>query len=84
MTQVYSSIDYILIHLMCKLRIGKAKYGIMLRDGFVLDDGTTWRINENEYFMTTTTAQASKVMSFMEELLQFRWPNLGCSFNISF
>ena len=70
-------VDRLYINTFDKLKIGKAKYGIMLRDdGFVLDDGTTWRINENEYFMTTTTAQASKVMSFMEELLQFRWPNL--------
>ena len=35
-----------------KLQIGKARYGIMLRDdGIVMDDGTCWRISENEYFM---------------------------------
>ena len=32
-----------------KLQIGKARYGIMLRDdGLVMDDGTTWRLSENE------------------------------------
>ena len=60
-----------------KLPIGKARYGIMLRDdGLVMDDGTTWRLAETEYFMTTTTAHAARVMVFLEELLQTRWHNL--------
>jgi sarcosine oxidase subunit alpha len=60
-----------------KLAIGKARYGIMLRDdGFVMDDGTTWRLAESEYFMTTTTAHAAKVMAWLEELLQTRWQDL--------
>ena len=60
-----------------KLPIGKARYGIMLRDdGIVMDDGTSWRLGENEYFMTTSTAAATKVMSFLEELLQTRWTDL--------
>ena len=60
-----------------KLPIGKARYGIMLRDdGFVMDDGTTWRLAEHDYFMTTTTAHAGKVMIWLEELLQTRWQNL--------
>ncbi len=60
-----------------KLPVGKARYGIMLRDdGLVMDDGTTWRLGETEYFMTTTTAHAAKVMVFLEELLQTRWQQL--------
>ena len=60
-----------------KLPIGKARYGIMLRDdGMVMDDGTTWRLSETDYFMTTTTAHAAKVMVFLEELLQTRWQDL--------
>ncbi len=60
-----------------KLPVGKARYGIMLRDdGMVLDDGTTWRLGEHEYFMTTTTAHAVKVMAFLEELVQIRWPDM--------
>ena len=43
----------------------------MLRDdGIVLDDGTTWRLAENDYFMTTTTANAARVMVWLEELLR--------------
>jgi glycine cleavage system aminomethyltransferase T/NADPH-dependent 2,4-dienoyl-CoA reductase/sulfur reductase-like enzyme len=60
-----------------KLPIGKARYGIMLRDdGFVFDDGTTWRLSDTDYFMTTTTAHAGPVMVFLEELLQTRWQDL--------
>ncbi len=60
-----------------KLSIGKARYGIMLRDdGVVMDDGTAWRLSETDYFMTTTTAHAAKVMAWLEELLQTRWQHL--------
>ncbi len=60
-----------------KLPVGKARYGVMLRDdGIVMDDGTTWRLSETEFFMTTTTANAGEVMRFMEMLLQTRWPEL--------
>ena len=60
-----------------KLPVGKARYGFMLReDGVVMDDGTTSRLSETEFFMTTTTAQAAKVMSHLEFLLQVVWPEL--------
>ena len=60
-----------------KLPIGKAKYGVMLReDGIVMDDGTTTRISENHYHMTTTTAQAANVLSHLEYYLQVVWPEL--------
>ncbi len=60
-----------------KLPVGKARYGIMLRDdGIVMDDGTTWRLSENDFLMTTTTTHAGKVMVWLEELLQVRWPDL--------
>ncbi len=60
-----------------KLPIGKARYGVMLReDGIVFDDGTTTRISENHYHMTTTTAQAANVLSHLEYYLQVVWPQL--------
>ena len=49
----------------------------MLReDGVVMDDGTTTRISENHYHMTTTTAQAANVLSHLEYYLQIVWPEL--------
>ncbi len=60
-----------------KLPVGKARYGFMLReDGIVMDDGTTSRIGETDFFMTTTTGQAGRVMSHLEFLLQVVWPEL--------
>jgi methylglutamate dehydrogenase subunit C len=60
-----------------KLPVGKARYGVMLNDdGIVLDDGTTSRISDSQYYMTTTTAQAGEVMSWLEYLLQCHWTDL--------
>ncbi len=60
-----------------KLAVGRARYGIMLRDdGMVMDDGTTWRLGEADFLMTTTTTNAGRVMVWLEELLQTRWSDL--------
>ena len=59
------------------LAVGRLRYGIMLReDGFVMDDGATARIGENDYLMSTTTANASPVLAFLEYLLQPAWRDL--------
>ena len=61
-----------------KLPVGKARYGVMLReDGIVFDDGTTTRISENHFHMTTTTAQAVNVLAHLEYYLQVVWPELS-------
>ena len=60
-----------------RLPVGKVRYGVMLNDdGVVLDDGTTARISETQFYMTTTTAQAGEVMSWLEYLLQCHWTDL--------
>ncbi|WP_350335967.1 sarcosine oxidase subunit alpha family protein [Coralliovum pocilloporae] len=60
-----------------KLPVGKARYGLMFRDdGLVYDDGTTWRLSENQFLMTTTTAAAATVMQELEFLLATAWPDL--------
>ena len=59
------------------LPVGRLRYGIMLReDGFVMDDGATARVGEHDYFMTTTTTNAAKVLAHAEFLLQTAWPEL--------
>ncbi|WP_038361892.1 sarcosine oxidase subunit alpha family protein [Bosea sp. UNC402CLCol] len=59
------------------LPVGKARYGLMLReDGFVMDDGTTSRLGEHHFLMTTTTANAGKVMQHLEFCHQVLWPEL--------
>ena len=60
-----------------KLPIGKTRYGIMLReDGIVMDDGTTARLGEQHYVMTTTTANAGPVYRHLEFCRQCLWPDL--------
>jgi sarcosine oxidase subunit alpha len=59
------------------LAVGKARYGLMLReDGIAFDDGTTWRLGEQDFLMTTTTANAGKVMQHLEYFLDVIWPEL--------
>jgi sarcosine oxidase subunit alpha len=60
-----------------KLEIGKSRYGLMLReDGMVFDDGTTTRLGPTHFLMTTTTANAVRVMAWLEYWLQVQWPEL--------
>lgn len=64
-----------------KLAVGKARYGLMLReDGFVMDDGTTSRLRDDFYMMTTTTAQAGRVFQHMKYVHQCLWPDLDVHF----
>jgi sarcosine oxidase subunit alpha len=63
------------------LPVGKARYGLMLReDGYVFDDGTTSRLAEDHYFMTTTTANAARVLAHLEHASQVLWPDLEVHF----
>jgi len=63
------------------LEVGKARYGLMLReDAIVFDDGTTSRLGPDHFFMTTTTANAAKVMTHMEFCHQALWPELDVQY----
>ncbi len=60
------------------LTVGRCRYGVMLReDGIVRDDGTTSRLDDTHYLMTTTTANAVAIMQTIERLLQIDWPELA-------
>ena len=60
---------------------GKARYGVMLReDGHVFDDGTTSRLADDHFLMTTTTANAARVLAHMEHYAQVVWPDLDVAF----
>jgi sarcosine oxidase subunit alpha len=62
---------------MATLPVGRARYGLMLReDGFLYDDGTVSRMAEDRFFVTTTTAQAAGVLNHMEFYAQAVWPEL--------
>jgi methylglutamate dehydrogenase subunit C len=60
-----------------KLAVGKVRYGLMLReDGMAMDDGTTARLAEDHFVMTTTTANAVPVYRHMEFCRQCLWPDM--------
>ncbi|MFD2739432.1 sarcosine oxidase subunit alpha family protein [Sulfitobacter aestuarii] len=60
-----------------KLAVGKTRYGLMLReDGIAMDDGTTARLAEDHFVMTTTTANAVGVYRHMEFVRQCLYPDM--------
>ena len=70
-------LDRVYTNLFSTLPVNKARYGLMLReDGIAYDDGTTWRLSEHDFLMTTTTANAGKVMQNLEYFLDVYWPDL--------
>lgn len=74
-------LDRLYINTFSNLPPGRARYGVMLReDGIVLDDGTTSRLADDRYFMTTTTANAERVFEHMQFCHQVLWPGLDVQF----
>jgi sarcosine oxidase subunit alpha len=70
-------LDRVYINLFSTLAVGRVRYGLMLReDGFVLDDGTTAHLAPHRYVMSTTTANAAKVMQHLEHARQVLWPDM--------
>jgi sarcosine oxidase subunit alpha len=73
----HTLLDRLYINMFSTLAVGKARYGVMLReDGLVMDDGTTTRFAENSFFMTTTTANAARIMQHIDYARQVLWPEL--------
>ena len=74
-------LDFVYTNMFSTLKVGRTRYGLMLReDGQVMDDGTTARLGENHYVMTTTTAAAGEVMRHLEFVHQALRPELDVKF----
>jgi methylglutamate dehydrogenase subunit C len=74
-------LDRLYINTFSNLPVGRARYGLMLReDGIAFDDGTTSRLAEDRYFMTTTTANAVRVFQHMQFCHQVLWPEFDVQF----
>ena len=56
-----------------KLAVGRGRYTFMLReDGFVVDDGTVWRLEDQRYFLTSSTGGADRMaaqISYVRKIL---------------
>ncbi len=64
-------LDFIYANSFSTLAMGRARYGIMLReDGMLFDDGTTSRLGPEHFLITTTTANAAAVLEHLEFNLQ--------------
>jgi methylglutamate dehydrogenase subunit C len=63
-----------------KLAIGRGRYTFMLReDGFVFDDGTAWRLDENRYLLTSSTGGADRMATHLSYVRQYLCPHLRVS-----
>ena len=68
-------LDFAYSNMFSTLKVGRVRYGLMLReDGHVMDDGTTARLGEHHFVMTTTTAAAGQVMRHLEFITQALHP----------
>ncbi|SLN27813.1 sarcosine oxidase subunit alpha family protein [Roseisalinus antarcticus] len=70
-------LDFVYANTFSKLKPGRVRYGLMLReDGHVMDDGTTACLGEGHYLMTTTTAAAGLVMRHLDYVAQVLRPEM--------
>ena len=76
-TDAGAFLDRVYANTFSTLGVNKVRYGLMLReDGMVMDDGTTARMGQNEFVMTTTTANAVPVFRHLEYCRQVLWPDM--------
>lgn len=69
-------LDFVYTNMFSTLKVGRVRYGLMLReDGHVMDDGTCARMAETHFVMTTTTAAAGQVMRHLEFVSQVLRPD---------
>jgi methylglutamate dehydrogenase subunit C len=60
-------LDFVYANTFSTLPVGRARYGIMLReDGMLFDDGTTARLAPGHFLVTTTTANSTAVLEHLE------------------
>ncbi len=69
--------DRLYCNTMGTLKVGRGRYGLMLReDGRVFDDGVVFRLAEDRFHLTCTTGGAGAVYQHIEHALQVLWPDL--------
>jgi len=74
-------LDFVYSNMFSTLKPGRVRYGLMLReDGTVMDDGTTARLGDQHYLMTTTTAAAGPVMMHLDWVKQALMPDADVQF----
>jgi sarcosine oxidase subunit alpha len=71
-------LDRFYINDLTTLHPGRARYGLMLREsGVLFDDGTVVQLGPQRFLVTTTSGNAGRVASWLEEWHQCEWPHLS-------
>jgi methylglutamate dehydrogenase subunit C len=74
-------LDRLYANTMSTLPVGRARYGLMLReDGIAFDDGAVARLAPERFLLTTTTGGAAAVLEHMDFHAQTVWPELDVVF----
>ena len=69
--------DRLYCNTMGTLKVGRGRYGLMLReDGRVFDDGVVFRLADDRFHLTCTTGGAGAVYQHIEHALQVLWADL--------
>ncbi|TSI15075.1 glycine cleavage system aminomethyltransferase GcvT [Brevibacterium aurantiacum] len=64
-------LDYALVAKYSKMKIGKAKYGVLVNEaGYLLDDLITYRIGDEEYLIVPNASNTPTVVATLKERLQ--------------
>ena len=70
-------VDRLYANTMSTLAVGQARYGLMLNEqGVIIDDGVCARLADSEYWVSTTSAGATRIAHWIDEWLQCEWPEL--------
>ena len=63
-----------------RLAVGRGRYTIILReDGMVMDDGTVWRLGEDEWLLTSSTGGAERMEAHLSYCHRVLAPELRVS-----
>jgi sarcosine oxidase subunit alpha len=74
---VVAFLERMYTHDVARMAVGRCAYGVLLgEDGMVMDDGVMARIDERQFYLTTTTGGAARVLAWLEFWLQTEWPDL--------
>jgi len=74
---VVTFLERVYTHDVGRMKTGRCAYGIMLgEDGMVMDDGVMARVDDDRFYLTTTTGGAANVLAWLEKWLQTEWPDL--------
>ena len=70
-------LDRVYANTMSTLKVGKARYGLMLNElGVIIDDGVTLRLSQDRFLVGTTSGAAARIAAWLDEWLQCEWPHL--------